>query len=85
MPGQDRRLNCRYDPPRFLRPVNDHFATTDSGSRSPGIGKMTAHGPAGHAGVPRPDNAILRLGRALAAISDYAADPAHGVSPPGYV
>lgn len=42
---------------------------------------MTAHGPAGHAGVPRPENAILRLGRALASISAYAADPINGVSP----
>jgi acetylornithine deacetylase/succinyl-diaminopimelate desuccinylase-like protein len=42
---------------------------------------MTAHGRPGHAGVPRADNAILGLGRALAKISDYAADPQHGVSP----
>lgn len=41
----------------------------------------TARGQAGHAGVPRADNAILRVGRALARISDYASDPAHGVSP----
>jgi acetylornithine deacetylase/succinyl-diaminopimelate desuccinylase-like protein len=42
---------------------------------------MTARGPAGHAGVPLPDNAILRLGRSLASISAYASDPANGVSP----
>jgi acetylornithine deacetylase/succinyl-diaminopimelate desuccinylase-like protein len=42
---------------------------------------MAAHGHPGHAGVPRADNAILCLGRALAKISDYAADPQHGVSP----
>lgn len=42
---------------------------------------MTAHGPAGHAGVPSPKNAILRLGRALANMSAYAADPINGVSP----
>lgn len=42
---------------------------------------LTAHGHAGHAGVPRADNAILRIGRALASISDYASDPYHGVSP----
>jgi acetylornithine deacetylase/succinyl-diaminopimelate desuccinylase-like protein len=32
---------------------------------------VTAHGPGGHASVPLPGNAILRLGRALAKISDY--------------
>ncbi len=42
---------------------------------------ITARGPTGHAGVPLAENAILRLGRALSAISEYAADPAHGVSP----
>lgn len=42
---------------------------------------ITARGVAGHAGAPRADNAILRLGRALGAISDFASDAAHGVSP----
>ncbi|MGI8507936.1 MAG: M20 family metallopeptidase [Gemmatimonadaceae bacterium] len=42
---------------------------------------ITARGTSGHAGVPRADNAILRLGRALASISEWASDPAHGVSP----
>lgn len=42
---------------------------------------ITARGVSGHAGVPRADNAIIALGRALAAIGDYASDPAHGVSP----
>jgi acetylornithine deacetylase/succinyl-diaminopimelate desuccinylase-like protein len=42
---------------------------------------ITARGTSGHAGVPRADNAILRLGSALAAIAEYARDPAHGVSP----
>jgi len=42
---------------------------------------ITAHGHAGHSGVPRADNSILRLGRALARISEYASDPVHGVSP----
>lgn len=42
---------------------------------------VTARGVAGHAGAPRADNAILRLGRALAAISDFAIDAAHGISP----
>ena len=32
---------------------------------------MTAHGPGGHASVPLAGNAILRLGRALAKISEY--------------
>jgi acetylornithine deacetylase/succinyl-diaminopimelate desuccinylase-like protein len=41
---------------------------------------FTARGHAGHAGVPTADNAILRVGRALARVSDYAADPMHGVS-----
>jgi acetylornithine deacetylase/succinyl-diaminopimelate desuccinylase-like protein len=45
------------------------------------IVKLSAHGHAGHAGVPRADNAILRIGRALAKISAYASDPQHGVSP----
>lgn len=42
---------------------------------------LTAIGVAGHAGVPRKDNSILALGRALASISDYASNPANGVSP----
>jgi acetylornithine deacetylase/succinyl-diaminopimelate desuccinylase-like protein len=32
---------------------------------------LTAHGPGGHASIPLAGNAILRLGRALARISDY--------------
>jgi acetylornithine deacetylase/succinyl-diaminopimelate desuccinylase-like protein len=32
---------------------------------------LVAHGPGGHASIPLPENAILRLGRALAKISDY--------------
>src|SRR3954465_11597429 len=32
---------------------------------------VTAHGPGGHASIPLAGNAILRLGRALARISDY--------------
>lgn len=42
---------------------------------------LTAYGTSGHAGVPRADNAILRLARALASISDWVSDPAHGMSP----
>lgn len=42
---------------------------------------VTAHGVSGHAGVPRVDNAIVALGRALAAIGDFVSDPAQGVSP----
>lgn len=42
---------------------------------------ISARGVAGHAGVPRADNAIVALGRALSAIADFASDPAHGVSP----
>ena len=33
---------------------------------------ITAHGAGGHASVPLADNAILRLGRALARIADYS-------------
>lgn len=32
---------------------------------------VTAHGPGGHASVPLAGNAVLRLGRALAKLSDY--------------
>jgi acetylornithine deacetylase/succinyl-diaminopimelate desuccinylase-like protein len=32
---------------------------------------ITARGPAGHAAIPLEDNAIFRLGRALARLSDY--------------
>jgi acetylornithine deacetylase/succinyl-diaminopimelate desuccinylase-like protein len=32
---------------------------------------LTARGPAGHASIPRQENAILRLGRALERLSDY--------------
>jgi acetylornithine deacetylase/succinyl-diaminopimelate desuccinylase-like protein len=37
---------------------------------------ITAHGPGGHASIPLTGNAILRLGRALAKISDYR-EPVH--------
>jgi acetylornithine deacetylase/succinyl-diaminopimelate desuccinylase-like protein len=33
---------------------------------------VTAHGSAGHAAIPLPDNAIFRLGRALETLSRYA-------------
>jgi len=33
---------------------------------------VTAHGPAGHAAIPLPDNAIFRLARALETVSVYA-------------
>jgi acetylornithine deacetylase/succinyl-diaminopimelate desuccinylase-like protein len=33
---------------------------------------VTAHGSAGHAAIPLPDNAIFRLGRALESLSRYA-------------
>lgn len=49
--------------------------------KSSHIVTITARGIAGHAGVPRADNAIVALGRALAAIGEFASDPAHGVSP----
>lgn len=49
--------------------------------KSSHIVTLTARGVSGHAGVPRADNCILRLGRALAAISTFASDPANGVSP----
>lgn len=42
---------------------------------------ITARGAGGHAGVPRSDNAIIGLARALAAIGDYVSDATHGVSP----
>lgn len=34
--------------------------------------RITARGPAGHAAIPLADNAILRLGRALARLADYS-------------
>jgi len=49
--------------------------------KSSHIVTITARGVAGHAGVPRADNAIVALGRALAAIGEFASDPARGVSP----
>jgi len=49
--------------------------------KSSHIVTITARGIAGHAGVPRADNAIVALGRALAAIGEFASDPTHGVSP----
>jgi acetylornithine deacetylase/succinyl-diaminopimelate desuccinylase-like protein len=33
---------------------------------------LTAHGPAGHASIPRDENSILRLGRALERLSHYS-------------
>jgi acetylornithine deacetylase/succinyl-diaminopimelate desuccinylase-like protein len=49
--------------------------------KSSHIVTITARGIAGHAGVPRADNAIIALGRALAAMGEFASDPANGVSP----
>jgi len=49
--------------------------------KSSHIVTITARGIAGHAGAPRADNAIVALGRALAAIGEFASDPTHGVSP----
>lgn len=42
---------------------------------------ITARGIAGHSGAPRADNAIVRLGRALAAIGDFVSEPSNGASP----
>jgi acetylornithine deacetylase/succinyl-diaminopimelate desuccinylase-like protein len=37
--------------------------------------KLTARGQAGHASSPRDDNAVVRIGRALARIGDYRSPP----------
>jgi acetylornithine deacetylase/succinyl-diaminopimelate desuccinylase-like protein len=37
--------------------------------------KLTARGKAGHASSPRDDNALVRIGRALARIGDYRSPP----------
>jgi acetylornithine deacetylase/succinyl-diaminopimelate desuccinylase-like protein len=38
--------------------------------------KLTARGQPGHASAPRDDNAVVRIGRALARIGDYRSPPA---------
>jgi acetylornithine deacetylase/succinyl-diaminopimelate desuccinylase-like protein len=50
------------------RPV---YAAVQNAEKVPHTLIVTAHGRGGHAAVPLPDNAILRLGRALAAIGAH--------------
>jgi acetylornithine deacetylase/succinyl-diaminopimelate desuccinylase-like protein len=47
------------------------YAAVQNTEKVPHNVKVTAYGPGGHASVPLPGNAILRLGRALAAIDAH--------------
>src|SRR5690349_24378422 len=47
------------------------YVAVQNTEKVPHMVTVTAHGPGGHASIPLAGNAILRLGRALAKISDY--------------
>src|SRR6476469_8175123 len=47
------------------------YVAVQNSEKVPHTVTVTAHGPGGHASIPLKGNAILRLGRALAKISDY--------------
>ena len=47
------------------------YAAIQTTEKVPHVVTVTAHGPGGHAAVPLAGNALLRLGRALARISDH--------------
>jgi acetylornithine deacetylase/succinyl-diaminopimelate desuccinylase-like protein len=47
------------------------YVAVQNAEKVPHNVRVTAHGPGGHASVPLPGNAILRLGRALAAIDAH--------------
>jgi acetylornithine deacetylase/succinyl-diaminopimelate desuccinylase-like protein len=47
------------------------YAAVQCAEKVPHVLTVTAQGKGGHAAVPRPDNAIVRLGRALAAIGAH--------------
>jgi acetylornithine deacetylase/succinyl-diaminopimelate desuccinylase-like protein len=57
-----------------VRVVDGHplYAAVQTAEKVPHLLAVAAEGPSGHASVPLPDNAILRLGRALAAIGAHA-------------
>jgi acetylornithine deacetylase/succinyl-diaminopimelate desuccinylase-like protein len=48
------------------------YLAVQSAEKVSHIVTVTAHGSAGHAAIPLPDNAIYRLGRALESLSRYA-------------
>jgi acetylornithine deacetylase/succinyl-diaminopimelate desuccinylase-like protein len=48
------------------------YLAVQSAEKVSHIVTVTAHGSAGHAAIPLPDNAIFRLGRALEQLSRYA-------------
>ena len=47
------------------------YAAVQCAEKVPNIITIAATGPGGHAAVPRPDNPVVRLGRALAAIGAH--------------
>jgi acetylornithine deacetylase/succinyl-diaminopimelate desuccinylase-like protein len=47
------------------------YAAVQCAEKVPHVVRMTARGTGGHAAVPRADNAVVRLGRALAAIGTH--------------
>ncbi|HET7456276.1 MAG TPA: M20/M25/M40 family metallo-hydrolase [Gemmatimonadaceae bacterium] len=52
------------------------YAAVQNSEKVPHVVTMTAHGPGGHASVPLAGNAVVRLGRALAAIGAHR-EPLH--------
>ena len=47
------------------------YAAVQTAEKVAHIVTLRAHGPPGHASIPLPDNAVLRLGRALAAVGAH--------------
>jgi acetylornithine deacetylase/succinyl-diaminopimelate desuccinylase-like protein len=47
------------------------FAAVQCGEKVPNVLRLTATGPSGHAAIPLPDNAVVRLARGVAALGAY--------------
>lgn len=48
-----------------------HYAAVQCAEKVSNVVRVTARGPAGHASIPLPGNAVVRLARAVAAIGDH--------------
>jgi acetylornithine deacetylase/succinyl-diaminopimelate desuccinylase-like protein len=57
-----------------IRAVDDRplYAAVQCAEKVSHVVRMVARGPSGHASVPIPDNAVVRLGRAIAAVARHA-------------
>ncbi|HSA55999.1 MAG TPA: M20/M25/M40 family metallo-hydrolase, partial [Gemmatimonadaceae bacterium] len=59
-----------------LRDGRFHYCAVQCAEKVPNVVQVTAHGPAGHAAIPLPGNAVVRLARAVARIGAHA-EPVH--------